>query len=188
MKLLVLLLTFGVTSPAFAAVYKSVDEEGNVIYSDQPRPGAERLKVPAVPTYTAAPLPPSSAKAPAAKAEPPTYTEAAIVQPSHDSTVRNNAGIVVISVLLEPALRTDLGHKIALSMDGNPLGEPGASMAIQLDNVDRGTHTLQISVVDDAGTVLASSEPTTFHMKRASILHPKRVPEPPPEEPASPSE
>jgi len=179
-RLLLLLLMLGPAGHGLAAVYKWVDEQGNVIYSDQPRPGAEQLKVPPVPTYSAPPLPPRSSGAGAPKAEAPAYTHVSIVQPSHDSTVRNNAGVVVISALLEPPLRTDLGHKIVLSMDGTPIGEPGPSTAIQLSNVDRGTHTLQVSVVDDAGKVLVTSDPSTFHMRRVSILHPKPAPPPPP--------
>lgn len=172
-RLLLLLLLLGPAGPGLAAVYKWVDEQGNVVYSDQPRPGAEQVKVPPVSTYPAPPLPPRTAGADAPKAPAPAYTQVSIVQPSHDSTVRNNAGVVVISALLEPPLRSDLGHQIVLSMDGEPVGEPGPTTAIQLSNVDRGTHTLQVSVVDDAGEVLASSEPSTFHMRRVSIQHPQ---------------
>ena len=36
-----------------ADVYKSVDENGEVIFSDQPTPNAQRMKLPELPTYKA---------------------------------------------------------------------------------------------------------------------------------------
>jgi hypothetical protein len=32
--------------------------------------------------------------------------------------------------------------------------------------VERGTHTLEARIVDEAGTILVASDPVTFHMLR----------------------
>jgi hypothetical protein len=40
-----------------ADVYKSVNEKGEVIYSDQPTPNAKPMKLPELPTYTAPAVP-----------------------------------------------------------------------------------------------------------------------------------
>ena len=42
-----------VATSAGAAVYRSVDAQGNVTFSDQPARGAEKVELPPVPTYPA---------------------------------------------------------------------------------------------------------------------------------------
>ena len=59
MKKYIMLLAL-VTVVAQAEVYKSVNEKGEVVYSDTPSQGAERVKLPALPTYSAPPVPPTT--------------------------------------------------------------------------------------------------------------------------------
>ena len=82
-----------------AEFYKSVDEQGNIIYSDTPMPGAEQLKPPPISTVEGRPAPvkEESAEAGAGTDEqagdetvkkPPTrYTKFSIVQPKNDDTI-----------------------------------------------------------------------------------------------------
>ena len=53
-SLLLLVLLTGLVQ---AAVYKTVTETGEVIYSDTPTQGSERVRLPELPTYTPPPLP-----------------------------------------------------------------------------------------------------------------------------------
>ncbi|NNG11833.1 MAG: DUF4124 domain-containing protein, partial [Halobacteria archaeon] len=43
------------TGLAQAEVYKSTNADGEVIFSDQPSPGAEQVQLPELPTYSAPP-------------------------------------------------------------------------------------------------------------------------------------
>ena len=45
---------------AHAEIYKSINAAGEVVYTDTPTQGAEKLKMPALPTYTPPPVPTSS--------------------------------------------------------------------------------------------------------------------------------
>ncbi len=58
-------------------------------------------------------------------------------------------------------------------MDGEPRGEPSRDGVFALRAVDRGTHRIEVQVVDrGSGEVLASSASVSFHLLRHSRLHP----------------
>jgi hypothetical protein len=154
-----------------ADVYKSVDENGEVIFSDQPTPNAQRMKLPELPTYKAQPVPGfSSSPKPAPAASP--YDSLKIVAPENDATIRDNQGVVRVQVALEPPLMSKQGHKIQFYLNGEPHGMPVATTSISFSNLDRGTYTLTTSVVDASGAVLMTSDPVVFHLHRESVLNP----------------
>ena len=105
-------------------------------------------------------------------AEP--YTQALIVSPANDSAVRSNAGRLTVRARVDPPLRE--GHRLQLLLDGVPLGVEGQTSTFELDNIDRGTHSLQLQVIDDAGRVLFTGTPSKFHLLRHSRLHRRRKP------------
>jgi hypothetical protein len=168
-----------------ADVYKSVNEKGEVVYSDQPTPNAQRMKLPELPTYTAPPVP-SLSSTPATASVPSPYKTVRIIEPENDATIRDNQGVVRVQVMLEPPLMTKQGHKIQFYLNDAPHGIPVGSTSISFSNLDRGTYTLSTSVMDDKGVVLMSADPVVFHMHRESVLNPnsplyvKPKPEPQP--------
>ena len=48
----------------------------------------------------------------------------------------------------------------------------GLVPAFELQNIDRGTHSLQLRILDNAGGVVFAGAPSTFHLLRHSRLHP----------------
>lgn len=170
MKQLILLLVLlpGIVQ---AAVYKSINERGEVVYSDQPAPGAEKMQLPELPTYKAPPVPKFSST-PEKKPETSPYDSLAIVAPENDATVRNNLGVLQVRVALKPALISKAGHKIQFYLDGQPYGTPITNTVIGFSNLDRGTHTLSASIVNSTGQTVMSSGEVTFHMHRESIYNP----------------
>ncbi|MCI0401806.1 MAG: DUF4124 domain-containing protein [Gammaproteobacteria bacterium] len=182
--LLFLILALGLSLSASAAVYRWVDENGNVVYSDKPQPGAEAIEMREIQTIQAPPVAPITAKEVPPPPEFPGYEQVAIVSPENDAAVRENAGNVTVTVALEPALQTTLGHRIALFVDGAQVSEPGTATQFSLINMDRGTHTLEAKVIDSDGKAIASSPPSEFHLLRHSILLPTPTPTPLPTAPA----
>ena len=156
-----------------AAIYKWVDEQGNVVYSDKPRAGAQELNLPPPAVYTPAPITARTAVGTRTNRDADGYTEVAIVQPQPDETIRDNTGTVMVRVALQPALKTDAGHRLTLLVNGTE--QPGSypSTALQITDLDRGTHTVQVRVKDAEGNTIAESNPVTFHLKQASRLHPR---------------
>ncbi len=161
-----------VASASSATVYKWKDEEGRVHYSDRPVEGAEVVKSVPLTTFKSPPASsPSSANSTQQKDEDSAnYTNFAFVSPANDTTVRDNAGNIAIQLSVDPPLRQ--GHSIVLTIDGTPLQNKMQATTFTLSNLDRGTHTLQASIVDSEGETVTETAATTVHMRRASILSP----------------
>lgn len=155
-----------------ATVYRWVDENGVVHYSDQPHANAEKVHVEAAQTYKAVPGQ-STAQAPLT---PPTqplpgYRGCAVTDPADDQSYAN-VDALTVRVRTDPTLLFE-GDQIYLLLDGQTLnnGAPtGASYT--LTPVDRGTHTLQAVIRDGRGALMCESPPVTFHVHQASVLNP----------------
>jgi hypothetical protein len=173
---LVLLSSLAITVQA--AVYKHVDEEGNVIrYSDVPqKAGDEPMKVPppaleydsgtpaSVPEFKPAPSPPDKAKNEEHK--PATaYMAVTILNIQNDEGIRANGGIFAIQLASQPALDTQAGHRYVVLIDG-AAHQTSDSAAFQLENLQRGTHSISVQVQDKDGSILTSSSPVTMHVLR----------------------
>lgn len=186
-KIIVLCMLAMFMQPAFAKLYKCKDAEGNTIYTDEPCADGKQLKLPPLQTYKAPkPLPATSAGNKDINGKEATgYTSLVITKPENDGVIRDNEGKATISYTLTPGLKTLLGHKFVIILDGKQLKTTGTTSQIQLSDLDRGTHTVQINVVDNENKALISSKPSSFHMMQFSILHPKPV-SPPPAPPPSP--
>jgi len=153
-----------VTGNSSAAVYMERDAEGNITFTDHPAsPTAKPVELPPPSTYQPPPLPPPQPAAPPAAAETAGYTQLHIVSPANDEPLRENNGQVNVELAISPALKP--GHRLRLLLDGQVVAE-GTDPHFQLDNVDRGTHQLQVDVVSADGQVLLESPVTTFHLLR----------------------
>ena len=155
-----------------ADVYKSVNKNGEIIYSDQPTPDSQRIKLPELPTYKAPPVPSFSSTQKTVPTVVNPYKSVKITEPENDATIRDNQGIVRVQVVLDPPLMTKPGHKIQFYLNGEPHGMPVGTTSISFSNLDRGTYTLSTSVVNTEGAVLMSSAPVVFHLHRESLLNP----------------
>jgi len=169
MRVCALLLALLWMLPTGAAeVYRYVDPEHGVEFSDTPRPGAERIVIPDAQRAPAArlPSPAASAAADVATGTAVTYEEIRITDPVDQETVRDNSGNMLVSVTLKPGLQTPFGHKLQLLLDGEPVST-GTATNFSLTGIDRGTHTLQAIVLGADDAPLASSPTSAFHLHRA---------------------
>jgi len=152
-------------------IYKWVDADGVVQFSDQPVPGAEQVHIKPAQSYPAPALPHSAAPrveispGESAPAVVP-YTSMSIVKPAADEAVRANDGNVAVSVALDPPLQA--GHSVALDINGQRIASR-ANTHFVLENMPRGTHTLQAVVIDARGKQLIQAAPVTFHVLRTSL-------------------
>lgn len=169
---------------AAGKAYRWIDPTtGAVVFSDTLPPAdwpvrdLERIELPEPRTVPAfrppRGLPDAGADTRRAAPEPPQapYGRVWILWPSDDEAVRANAGNVTVRIGLEPQ-RLRPGDAVVLYLDGVPVVR-ASRLDIELENVDRGTHTLQAAVVDPAGETLVRSEPVSFHLLRASRLFPR---------------
>jgi hypothetical protein len=178
MRILLLLITFCFLTPVSAGVYRSVDEDGNIVYTDKPSPDAEKIKIDNVQTVPAGDsnfeyTPPENLS------EEGAYTKLEVVNPENDHVFTGNTGDVTVSVMIEPALNTKRGDRLILTLDGKKAGD-STSTSFTLANLDRGTHTIEVYVVNKGGKSLMESAPVSFTMKRTSVLSPSNPNRPTP--------
>lgn len=170
---LLLSALIALNSPAQADIYKSVNDEGVIEYSDQPRDGAEKIKVKNPQSIT---LPKGSdvfapQNTDTDSNSEATYQSVTITQPANDSAFNSGNGLVSVSSETTPALQA--GHSLQLVMDGTPYNS-NQSGSFGLSNVDRGTHQLQVNVIDGTGNTIISSDITTFTLHRPQA--PRKTP------------
>lgn len=146
-------------------VYKTVDEDGNVIFSDQPTQGAEQIELQELQTIknpNTPRLPPADTSRP----KPADYYQAiSIISPAAEEGYRNNAGNLNVKLSLQPSLKP--GHKIVIKLDGQEIAS-GSALSASVDNVNRGTHSLSAAVVDSSGKSLISTS-SSFTMLRVAL-------------------
>ena len=146
-----------------APVYKSVDENGNVVYTDDPGREAKPVDLPPLSTYPAPKFQPID-RDDVSRDEPGNagYSSLQITQPEQDATVRDNTGAVNVQAVLKPQLQEAAGHRYRFYLDGKAMGEPQRVPSTSFANIDRGAHQVEVAVVDAVGNELKRSDSVRF--------------------------
>ncbi|USE37063.1 DUF4124 domain-containing protein [Endozoicomonas sp. SCSIO W0465] len=149
---------------AFGAIYKTVDKDGNVTFTDS-RPAdqpSEEVKLrpitPISPVPGSEPEPLKSAQKPSREL----YSSLEIIEPADDATVRTQENFMV-KIATAPKILA--GHKVRLLLNGQVVGESRRKLTFELKNVDRGTHNLTVEIIDNQANVIKSSS-NTIHVHR----------------------
>ncbi len=162
-------LLFLASLTASAQVFRTVDEHGNVTFTDQPPVDKENAEEVQIQQTNRAPPPPANAypePPPEPEAEAGASYQVAITSPANETIIPRGPGNVSVSAKVEPALQG--GHMLQLLMDGEPREEPQTSTSWALTNVFRGEHNLSVAVVDDKGKQIAKSESVKIFVFRPS--------------------
>jgi hypothetical protein len=163
---LLLLLGAFTTTNATAEVYKHTNPDGSVTFSDVPaKINAKPIELPPSSTYSPPPIRNSESSFEPAKIAV-NYESISITSPANDSAVRDNAGNLTIEFNVKPSLKS--GHSYVLIMDGKNVGE-GQTGSIQIKNVDRGSHTFTVQVVDGDKKMIIQSSAVVVHLQRARV-------------------
>jgi hypothetical protein len=141
-------------------IYKRVDKDGNVHYSDAPHDGAEKIEVQPITTVPAFRAPAGTSQTeyqPTATASKMTVT---ISSPANDSAFHDAQGNISVKVKVQPELFDNL---LVIKLDGKEVSK-GQETSTLLKNLDRGTHQLSAEVVDKSGKVISSDRSSfTLH-------------------------
>lgn len=164
------------TTPSMAQIYSYTDDRGNTVFTNQPPEGAAADTVELPPTNTVniktPDLPPPLAaeqnNQPEGNQQP--YRSLSIGGIPDDQAMRANNGTFIVNAQLDPPLQQ--GHQIRFMLDGSPLAAPSRTTSLQLDNVDRGTHSLAIEVLS-GGQVIQGTE-RQFTVQRVHTSSPAR--------------
>ncbi|MGH8218417.1 MAG: DUF4124 domain-containing protein [Steroidobacteraceae bacterium] len=163
-------------APALASttVYRWVDEQGVVHYSDQPHQGAQKMRVEDAPTFSAPPVPRTPDAAPSAAGAGEGGASAAscsIESPSDQQTLMN---VYSVSGTIQMPSPLTAGARVILMLDGKVLaGAADLSGAFHIPQVDRGAHTLAAQVQSPDGQVICQTRQITFFVHQPSVQNPQ---------------
>ena len=146
-------------------LYKVVDKQGKIHYSDQPSPGAKQVDIPDIPSI--------SFRTPNIKIktleeeleerrDPHTsyYSVFGFSNLVDEGVIRNNGGTATFSASLEPTLSK--GHFLKFYIDGKLIQSQQQALSITAQEVTYGPHTASFSVVDKRGSVVQKSDSVKF--------------------------
>lgn len=178
-----ILLLVTATAIATTTIYSWTDDNGVVHFSDSPGipqastvelsitevqsqlqstvvelNQADHIELLAITTETEAPL---------------SLATISLLTPLHQQTIRSNDGNINIRAISNRKLNKNLQAQLVI--DGHINSPPQTSLAWQLTNIDRGTHQIQIQLLNN-GKILASSESITVYLHRISQIRPKNSP------------
>jgi hypothetical protein len=157
-----------------AVIYRWVDADGVVHYSDQSSPGAEKI-VTGISSGTAAPGA-RNASTPAAQAPQRSsggglnYAEFSITSPASEQVFFGD-DIVAVHLSLNPSLRPN--QSITWHLNGKQLDFPPDAVSFALPRLDRGTYALAATITDQQTSESESSNSVTFFVRQPSALSPQ---------------
>ncbi|SET87969.1 DUF4124 domain-containing protein [Thalassotalea agarivorans] len=147
-----------------AKVYVWRNEDGVLVFSDTPKPGAEEMEVESTNVVQSSV---DTSILDIKKQAPKDEYTVTITQPASDATIRDNTGSVHVTGQIGPVFKR--GFKIQLIVDGQPYEKPQTHTMFALRDIDRGEHQLKMQLIDTNGKVIATSEEVTFYMHRAAL-------------------
>lgn len=177
MRALILLLALVPGLVAAGEIYRSTDEEGNPLFTDDPPDDdAEPVELDPI---TSVPPPETGDGAEGQQGSGgssggdgqggPAYHGISITYPPADQAVRHNGGLVPVRVALEPEdARLAEGHQVEILLDGD-VRASGASLQVSVSAVARGPHTVRARVIDATGATVVTSPPVDFFLLRAAV-------------------
>ena len=165
----VLLFLYTSTIQADSKIYKWVDKDGKTHFSDTAIPGTEQISADNKNLMSADALKPNKTTKADLNLTPTQEVieyKAEITSPQNDILIRSNEGALEIHVQIAPEKEST--QKLQLILDGKALGEAQLSPTIRALNIDRGTHQVQVHLLDEQGTMLAKTQIVTVHLQRAT--------------------
>ena len=158
-----------IAAPALtlAAIYKHVDANGNISYSDQPAKGSTKVKLAPSTTFSQPTLATTPAQNKKAKSTAELYKSFAIANVP-DQTTYQNQRFIPVAFSIDPALKE--GDTVQLMVNSQLVGEPSTRLSMGLQNLERGTYEIQGVVLNKDKKVIQSTQPVTIYVKYASRL------------------
>lgn len=181
--LILIALALAITAvPLAAQVYKTVDEDGNVTYTDQPpKDGSKPVDLPPISVIEA----PIYEKAPEATEEGAeggkemslkylrkNYKDFAIVAPTSEESLWHPEG--AISVAWNVGYKLQAGMQVSVFLDGE-LQATSTAQVIPVSGLDRGEHTVTAELKDAKNRRIATAAPVTFFIRRPGLTSRPRI-------------
>lgn len=172
-KLFTLFLIFVLTNLIYAqafTVYKKVNKDGTITYSDKPFPGSVKAKLPPINTQDPQRIQPPNLPE-VVNTPPKQIISIDILSPTNGDSVRSNEGKLTIMVQKQqPAGKKYLTQLI---INGEDYKKPIKGTVFKVKNLDRGIIKLKAKLLTRSGKILATSSETVVYMHKTSIIQAK---------------
>lgn len=165
------------TNAMSADVYKVVDEDGNVTYTDTPpKDGSGPIKLAPLsvietPTYEQ----PAKADAEAEETKEMSlkylrnhYSDFAIVSPQQEESVWNPDAAMPVAWSTRYQLQD--GMQVTIYIDGQQQAKT-TDQIIPVPELDRGEHKVEAQLTDSRNRKIATAEPITFFVRRPGLYN-----------------
>ena len=168
-KILAGLTLLSASSLYASGVYRVIDENGEVTFTDSPPANvkAETVDLPA--TNIASPsIPPKKEGKDGDENtdEEVAYTSARLIQPKNKATIPPGQLEVTVQIELKPSLQS--GHLVQLYIDGQKQGSPSASKTFTVTSLNRGQHRVYAKIIGADKKSRTTTQTVTFHVKQHS--------------------
>lgn len=174
--LLLFLACFCLNAYGQTHIYKIVDENGNVTFTDQsPGDGTEPMVLPELSVVSTDPVEvPQQAEAEQPAEEVPLtrrelrqlYRDFRITRPEPEETFWGTANTVVVAWEVSEPLQE--GMTVRIKVDG--AAQPASLENMVAFTLDRGEHTVSAELLDDSGRPLITTDSVTFFVHQQSRL------------------
>ena len=176
MRCLLTCLTLLAVGPLGAMeVYRWVDKDGVVHFSDQPTEGAQKIPLKGAPrpgSVAPANTPVNTAESEGSRpaVEAFRYSACSISSPAQDETF-SSPDAVGVAIDLQPGFRQ--GDRIQVQLNGQRVQDwPESSTSYLLTALPRGSYTLSVTVLGPDGERMCTAAPVGFQVTQPSILTP----------------
>lgn len=162
----VAIAAFLLVSTTHAEIYRHVDSNGNVFFSDQPPENSNAVRVELPPVNTIRHTPPPQSRPANLPAAPVNHYTRLQLESSLGTLASNPSTPLVVSARPDIALQP--GHRLVFFISGKEKALADGAMSVTLGDVPRGQHTFSAEIRDAKGGVLIRSEPLTVQIHRTA--------------------
>lgn len=154
--------------PAGILVYKSVNKDGQAVFTDKPPADRPSDAVTVKPSNTIS-LPSGTGNDTGEEnsTADQVYTSLTVTSPRNEEYFGQEVESITVSATALPGIQE--GHTAQLYCDGNPIGD--SSLFYTIDQPERGTHTVVAKVFNARGKLMIESKPVQFYVRRISLLN-----------------
>lgn len=160
-----LLAVVGITAASYViadSVYKSVDENGRVTYSDAPT-GTKINPVDLPQINTTPPVKAKTYNSPAPKQQAAQY-RVSITSPSNGAQILAGQRNLTVAANVQPALGN--GYSAQLYMNNSPYGGAQTSTSFVITEIMRGEQQISVAILSPTGKVVARSGSISVYVLR----------------------
>ena len=152
-------------------IYRSIAKDGSTVFTDQPDPAATLIKPAPLNVMDSPVKPPAVATVPGTPAPAPAELPVSVIDniviehPLDEQTFIDPGEQILVEFSTSPASSLPTGTSANVRLD-DALVVTGSSYQMPVNVPERGTHRLQVQLVDEAGLIIVESDVIQIHVKQ----------------------